>query len=305
MPDISPKVAEFLNTHWNPGMGAIDGHDLRFIHSILCETEPKAVVEIGCASGVSTSLLAMMLPDAKVHSFDKGERFYADKTKEVGYLAKALSPEGRAAIEISSGCTSLNVQDHYEPNSIDFCFIDAAHKHPWPAIDTLAVLPLMKPGSYIVHHDLNMFRGKGMQYATGPKAIFELTPGNLRSTFASRVDKSETVGLKTRHITNNIFAIRVPKHKARLAERISEAFLLNWDPMRAGKLVPDEHADEFQKFLDRTHNPIVGSNFRLGRARMDIFARPARQKNKVVAKQPSANGVIAKAMRIVGLRSST
>jgi len=269
---IDSTAQEFFNAHWSTEMGAIDGHDLRFVESLLMEAKPKTVVEIGCATGLSTCMMSMMLEQqgqgAKIHSFDLSPRFYGDPAKKTGYLLDAVPAMRGVEIELTTGRACLAVPDFYKPQSIDFCFIDAAHANPWPAIDTLAVLPLMKPGGYIVHHDLQMFWGATPLYATGPKVLYELLPNKLRVAFHDRVN-GNSGSLKTRKFANNIYAIRVPEDLTNLSRRIGEAFCIGWDRKGPQKLVPDNFADAFAKYLSMNYPPYVSRNFRVGQKRYD------------------------------------
>ncbi len=66
----------------------------------------------------------------------------------------------------------------FGPKELSFAFIDGNHQHPWPLIDLLHLLPLMRPGSWIVLDDINMpdlCPGPKVRY--GPRYVFEAWPG--------------------------------------------------------------------------------------------------------------------------------
>ena len=146
---VSISVARKFNDHWQPQTAAIDGVDLTFIYNGMIAKKPKQIVEIGCCTGLSTALMALMLDEigpGRIDSYDMLDHVYFDPTKEVGYLINELAPDTQTKITVRTGKTSVDVAKDFAPNSIDFCFIDANHAHPWPTLDTLCVLPLLRPG---------------------------------------------------------------------------------------------------------------------------------------------------------------
>ena len=211
-PIFPDYLKTWFNARWVPSMGAIDGRDATFLGMLIAADQPRRVVEIGCASGLSTVILSSLLQEqggGKLDSFDLMDRFYADQQKPVGYLLEESPDHRDVQVEVHPGTLSLDVKDHVE-EGIDLCFIDAAHKHPWPLIDTLAVLPLMREGGVIVHHDLQMFKNPQV-CATGPKVLSDQVPGKLAIRPGQLGSEAQTHGLKTRSLRNNIFGLRVPK----------------------------------------------------------------------------------------------
>lgn len=266
---LNDQIAAWFNARWTPAMGAIDGHDLRFMASLLAEAKPKTVVEIGCASGLSTSVLAMMLDQigpAAITSFDLGTQFYADPSKAVGYLTKEIPVLPRTEIEIVTGRACLAVPDRFEAESVDFCFIDAAHQHPWPLIDTLVMLPLLKPGGFIVHHDPIM-AWSAQLHATGPKLLQLLLPEDIGISFESRVLGQTASPLKTRTKSGNIFALCRPADIQGFASRMAQGFLLGWDtafaPYRNNR-IGDDFSRRLSKYLTKTYAPDVAEAFAVG-----------------------------------------
>lgn len=248
-------------------MGAIDGKDIGFIAALIAAEKPKTFVEIGCASGLSTAMIAKLLEqngEATISSFDLMNHFYADPSKPVGYLLQEIPEHPSVMVSLHTGCTSLDIADHVA-GKIDMCFIDAAHEHPWPLLDTLAVLPLMRPGGIIIHHDLMMYPSEGL-YATGPKILID----QLRKEDVIRHWSIAAVagvrGMKSRSIDGNIYAIRVPQDYRLLGYKICQGFYLGWDRLRS-KRVSDQMAERFNTLFARAYGPEVARSFNLGRAR--------------------------------------
>ena len=264
---IDKDIADWFNRHWSPKMGAVDGHDIAFLAALIDRDRPARFVEIGCASGLSTSVIAMLMTQiagAKLSSFDLGETFYADPDKKVGYLLDSVARDRRAEVEISTGCTSLDVRDRID-GAIDMCFIDAAHTHPWPLIDTLAILPLMKPGAVIVHHDLQMMRGQP-HFALGPKILFDQLAEADRVLVTDVVKPGAAGAMKTRGITQNIFGMRVARDHRLQAARLADGFLVGWDKAALSRL-PAPFLDRFTAFLGETYDQKVADTFAIARHR--------------------------------------
>ncbi|MGX9355057.1 class I SAM-dependent methyltransferase [Roseobacteraceae bacterium S113] len=264
---ISEELITWFNDRWHHQMGAIDGKDFSFICGLLQESRPKTIVEIGCASGLSTAVISSavsQLGSASLHSFDLEQMFYADREKPVGYLMDEALPHPNVEVNIHTGAMSLDLETHVcEP--IDFCFIDAAHQHPWPLIDTLAVLPFMKPGAIIVHHDLQMFQSSG-HFATGPKVLMDqIHPRNLVRHWA--VPSAPGAGkLKSRGIDGNVFALRIQDPYTKLGTRLSQGFCLGWDK-GVGKRLPEDFVARYKAFLAQHYDPVVLKHFETGFAR--------------------------------------
>src|SRR4051794_5027047 len=147
--------------------GTISRRDARFLFDRVVRAGVSEVVEIGSASGVSTSILCEALAaahragriggDYRVAAYDVHARFYADDDHATGDAIHAmLSPELRGHVVFRIPATAIDVRDHYETDSLAFAFIDASHKHPWPALDLLAILPAVRPGAEVAMHDINL-----------------------------------------------------------------------------------------------------------------------------------------------------
>lgn len=258
--DISKDLVDWFNARWVENMGAIDGQDVAFVAAQIATHQPRTVAEIGCASGLSTSVLAGLMSGqggGTLDSFDLLDRYYVDHTKRVGYLLDDAPAHPGVTVTVNPGKTCLDVGQHIH-TPIDLCFIDAGHKHPWPLIDTLAVLPLMRPGGIIIHHDLQMFRStRGDRYANGPKMVLDQAPGASRILPDAANQEHGRAVMKSRKTVNNIFALRVPNNHRPYGARLSEGFYLGWDK-GAHTLLPPGFSDRFAAFLAAHYGPAVG-----------------------------------------------
>lgn len=245
-------LAAWFNARWEPRMGAIDGNDLSFIAGLIDALRPARFLEIGCASGFSTALVAALMDGrggGRIDSIDFMRHFYADTTKPVGYLLDEAPPHPSVRVNLHLGKTALDAADLVD-GMVDICFIDATHKHPWPTIDTLAVLPLVRPGGVIIEHDLQMMRNRTNQ-ATGPKILFDQTPEALRIQQRDMPRLAREVGLRARTIADNLYALRVPEDKAALAAALSEGFYIRWE-VGPRKRVDEGFAERYAAILRQT-----------------------------------------------------
>ena len=278
---LTTELLDWFNARWVGNMGAIDGQDVAFIADLIAKEKPKTVVEIGCASGMSTCVLAHLMSQngpGDVFSFDLLDRYYVDRSKQVGYMVDEAPSHPGVNIAIHRGKTCLDVGAMVD-RQIDLCFIDAAHKHPWPLIDTLGILPLMKAGGVIIHHDLQMYRStNGTAYATGPRMVYDQAPPHSRIDAAKDIQEQGRALLKSRAIDKNIFALRVPETKRAFGARLCEGFYLGWD-YQEYRLVPLDFAERFKAHIGTHYGPWVSQAFAEGMRRFsppDDAILPAR-----------------------------
>ena len=147
--------------------GSISYYDTRFVFKTALEAGRSVAVEIGTAAGFSTGVLCCALdfarqlglvsPDFQVVSYDISPTFYADPTKLVGDGAREqLSPELLAHVVFKNPATALDVRKDFAGQGIELLFIDANHQHPWPTLDLLATLDVLRPGATVLFHDINL-----------------------------------------------------------------------------------------------------------------------------------------------------
>jgi len=261
---LPTQVEKILNSHWDEQLKAIDGHDATFIFNALVDARPAKVVEIGCASGLSTALMAKMLEEigpASITSYDIAHKFWMDPSKEVGYLVKKIADSSATEITLRRGKLSLDISSDFEPGSIDFAFIDANHQHPWPLIDTLAILPLMREGAYIVHHDLQLYRDRNWTPGIGPKVLYDQISARDRVCYDGLVKTELAPKTETRLVKNNIFALRRASDYEAQAVEIANSFQLPWS---LTKKLPYTLANRVSDFLKSTYPHEVYNAFSIG-----------------------------------------
>lgn len=170
---------EFHLEHFQQHHGSLVYPEFFFIYEILKNNPPKKYVEIGVGSGLTTALVKMSLDylnlDCTIYAIDKVEHLYSDKSKSTGFIIDRL--ETQENVNLILGKTSLDLGQILETNSIDICFIDGDHHHPWSSIDTINILPYMKKPGILIYDDIGLYKLEGRVEEIGPKHIFDQISG--------------------------------------------------------------------------------------------------------------------------------
>lgn len=214
------EIRKIFGNYWKPGYGSISPDEAAFIQAILAEENPQDVLEIGTASGLSTALIAAFMArhgGKHLVSVDFGTCFFGDRSKKPGFLVREILPDTQVEVELHSGRMSLDVEAiSHGVASFGFAFIDANHQHPWPTLDTIAVLPfLANDGATIVHHDLYLFRKQNPVLGIGPKFLFDQLPEAVKSVIPGQ--------------DANIFAIKYHGEMHLFVEPLINALCIPWN----------------------------------------------------------------------------
>lgn len=174
------EIQETIRQHHFKGMGAVSEFDVRFLCDLVDKHRPTNVLELGVASGMSSSFLLRALERVSnkcmLYSIDFGEDYYVDPTKKVGYLVDEIIPNPGCKFELSRGCWAGDAERILMSQKLDLIFIDANHMHPWPTIDTLMLMPLTNPNVVIAHHDIDLHNKSGYEHGIGPFNVFDEFP---------------------------------------------------------------------------------------------------------------------------------
>jgi len=109
-------------------------------------------------------------------------------------------------ISFHAPATASTVREHHDPDSIEFAFIDALHKHPWPVLDLLAMLVCLRPGADVLLHDINLPQLVEGSKVFGAQLLYE----------GLDVEKEADGGAPI----PNIGRIRIPDDKAELRDQL-------------------------------------------------------------------------------------
>lgn len=166
----------------------------RSMVDLMAEIRPRTIVEIGVNTGCSTAILAWAMREVhgpgwrntQFHAYDIAKYCTAvpDRPIPVGQAVTEMDPELAQWVSLHAESTALDAGKHLAPKSIDFAFIDAGHNHPWPTLDLLALLPLLKPGAWVALHDIILSETRLGVYrhgrVRGPATLFHTWRGVKR-----------------------------------------------------------------------------------------------------------------------------
>lgn len=157
-------------------LGSASAADLLFLHDTIAEARPKSFLEVGVASGLSSSFLGRFLElhgGERFVGIDVSDRFYADPTRKLGFFIESLLPSPALDFQLRPKHSALDLESVASDFKFEACFIDANHKHPHPLLDTLLVLPYLSEGAWVLHHDLTLWTKQNPPVGIGPKHLFD------------------------------------------------------------------------------------------------------------------------------------
>lgn len=198
--------------------GQISYQDGLFLREAILREMPSLVLEIGTASGFSAASLCHALEVAtrsvggdrqyRVVSYDCVGYFYADPSKAVGDAARALLDAPLLEhIDFRHPRTASDAVAEFPPDSLPFVFIDANHFHPWPTLDLLALIDVIRPGASVVLHDINLPLVAPEHQCWGPHHLF------------ANLDLDKDVPADSAGVPN-IGRLRMPDDKAGLRRQL-------------------------------------------------------------------------------------
>lgn len=146
--------------------GHVNEQDCAFIWDLIESISSKSpapisMIEIGTASGVSASAIALGFDtlahkDSTFDTFDIMEYCYFDPAHTTGSAIHELCPHLADRITLHPQTNAHDARDCVEARSVDLVFIDADHRHPSVALDLLALLPSLAPRAWVILHDIEL-----------------------------------------------------------------------------------------------------------------------------------------------------
>ncbi len=180
------EIEVVFQQHYFDGMGAVSRYDAKFLCDLIQESQPAKCFEVGVASGMSTTFLLKALaklgPDTELVSVDISRQYYADRSKQVGYIVDAAIPRLGCQFGLHFNHWSADAEKFAAEEKFDFVFIDAHHGHPWATLDTMLVLPFVNPEAWISVHDIALQEIPKFASQTGPLRVFEAFPEPKRKS---------------------------------------------------------------------------------------------------------------------------
>ncbi len=187
------SLEDLLACH-RPSSGAIGVGDLLFLHAFVNVLAPDRVVEVGTLSGFSAAVIADAVvqhqrPESNsvaVDTIDLNQRCVTDQTKPVGFEIPQLVPHLSSRIRVHAGKDARYVEQIARAGELQLVFIDADHQHPRPTLDLIRISRFVRPGGWVVVHDIDLgslgermrAAGAALEYGApfGAQWLFEAWP---------------------------------------------------------------------------------------------------------------------------------
>jgi predicted O-methyltransferase YrrM len=158
------KGLEHLLEYHRNCSGAIGMGDLLFLHAFVNVLTPERVVEIGTLSGFSAAVIADAVaqhqpPESEaviVDTIDLNPQCLTDLTQPVGFAIPQLVPHLSSRIRVHAGKDARLLEQIARPGELPLVFIDADHQHPRPTLDVIRVARFVRPGGWVLVHDIEL-----------------------------------------------------------------------------------------------------------------------------------------------------
>jgi len=170
--NIAPCEARLSQTLDNSRLpewaqGGVSRTDASFLFDLVRAVDPRLILELGVAAGGSSLVMLRTLEaigrpitdgegEPVIRAFDLHPFCYCARTKPIGSGMLEAAPALARGVRFTPRTTSLDLPAVFESASVDLAFIDADHRHPWPTVDLLAMLPTLRPGAWVALHDIEL-----------------------------------------------------------------------------------------------------------------------------------------------------
>jgi hypothetical protein len=177
---------EYRRPKWGRGMITLE--DAQFLHDAVLDLRPQVIVELGVASGCSSTVLLAAMEavhgrgggDPWLYSFDVLDRCYFDTSRPTGAAVAEMVPHLAPKWRFTVG-DGLRARGVVPPGIAQLAFIDANHLHPHASLDLLAILPTLAPEAHVILHDIRLpMLGVAKSTGHGPMHLFKAWPGPTR-----------------------------------------------------------------------------------------------------------------------------
>ena len=265
------EITKIRNNFWKNNYGTISADEAYQIFQIIKERKPKNFLEIGTASGISGGLICLFLQDvlgnAKFTTVDYDNSFFGEKNKENGFLLKSIYTDKSIEIIEEKFKISLDIAEGKE--EYDMAFIDANHMHPWPTLDTISLLPVLKKPSILLHHDYNLFEIQSTPKGIGPKFLFD------------QWDQSKRIRYKANQ--GNLFGLIIDKDPKEYSNVLAASLNLPWtqygNPFITNTGPMENFFNRFEKLINEHYDSKLMDTFK---KRFDYFIEKNDKKNQAI-----------------------
>jgi len=229
-------------------------NDHGFLCSLIRETNPKKIVEIGVAEGGTTAVVEMCLQSLsdekrEFYSVDLNANFYHDSSKETGYeywnIKNKINLNNNIEHTFMFGqCIAGQIEKI--GNEIDMVILDTTHCFPGEVLDLLCILPFIKTGGIIVLHDVNFNYYKS--FSSDPRMAMI-----SKSRIATKMLMVCTSGEKYINSCNgsfeNIGAIKISDETRKNIEELFMLLSVTWEYS-----LDDKMCNQYKKIYSKFYN---------------------------------------------------
>ncbi|GAA4684545.1 hypothetical protein GCM10023226_22440 [Nocardioides nanhaiensis] len=228
--------------------GSLTVEEVAWLQELVVEHQPRRVLELGTASGLTTGFLARFVAEqggSRVVTVDHDDTFFGDPSKPNGFLVDQVYPGGPVVVERRTFTTSPSVAMRSVEETYEMAFIDANHQHPWPTIDALCVIPALVGPRVLLMDDLRLYFRQAKGRGIGPKHLFDQFP-------EARREQAPVSG-------GNVFRLRVDGLPAAELERIAADCLAI--PWTLTNVIAPERLDAVRSALSRHYSAGLVAHF--------------------------------------------
>lgn len=237
-------IEDVFRRHHKKGYGTIQVAEADFVRAAIEQHKPRRFLEIGTGSGLSTGLIARFMSEnggEYLCSVDNSETFWGDPSKPVGFLVEQIHTDPKPVVHLERRTASFSRPLGEVEAPYDMVFIDANHDHPWPTLDTIATLPLLKRGGIVFHHDLALHRVRADSWGIGPKFLYDQFPERNRQV----ID----------HPTKNIYLLSIDDDYRAYSEFLQHSLLIPWTIKQ--RIAPEVVAPLRDLVIARWNSPLL------------------------------------------------
>ena len=220
-----------------------------FINGIIRKYKPKKCLEIGVASGGSSTIILNAIKDINnsfLISLDLNVLLYQNDKFKTGYVVFQYFPELTNKWKLYTGEQPHKFLDKLHIK-FDFLFLDTAHFSPGEIINVIEVLPFLEKNAIIVLHDIKV------PLLSDKILMPKLHPSNILLMAALYGDKV-FLDNKKRYI-NNIGAIHLYNNQKKYYLNYFLLLLAPWD------YIPNEkHIQELREFIKKYYKEEIYLN---------------------------------------------
>lgn len=242
---FEPKQEVLRKIHLIDGEPEMSDFESAFICGLIKKYEPRRILEIGVAAGGTTSIILQCIcqlglyDKCEIYSLDLNKKFYRDRTKETGFLARELIEKLEHPINHTFLLGKvLAEQMENIGNNFDLVVLDTVHSLPGEVLDMPLILKLLSPQGHVVLHDI-AYHYYYNRNAISNQVLFDVMLGDRIIPFGCDKEKSTEMP--------NIGVIGINEDSYKCVESIFYALTLPWAYIPDGNEL-DAYMNAYSKY---------------------------------------------------------